>query len=73
MLDTVGEGIQLTRQFRRDDGLKDMPMIMLTAVNQKLPLHIGPETEEGYLPVDRFIEKPVAPSELLKQISGLIE
>ena len=73
MLDTVDEGIQIVYQFRRDRKLRDMPIITLTAINQKLPLNIGPETEEGYLPVDRFIEKPVDPVQLLKEISDILK
>jgi CheY-like chemotaxis protein len=72
MLDTVSEGVQIVQEFRRDKNLKDMPIIMLTAINQKLPFSIGPELEEGYLPVNRFIEKPVDPVQLLKEIAALI-
>lgn len=71
MMDSVGEGLQLALELRGDERLKGVPIIMLTAVNQAFPLHIGPETEEGYLPVDKFVEKPVEPAELLKMISEL--
>jgi CheY-like chemotaxis protein len=71
MLDTVGEGIHITQQFRKDEGLRGLPIIMLTSINQQFPLGIGPEEEEGYLPVDVFLEKPVDPDELLEHIEKL--
>jgi len=73
MMGTLSEGIQLAQQFRQDAELKDMPLIMLTAVNQRFSLQIAPETEEGFLPVDRFIEKPVEPARLLKEVSELLK
>ncbi len=73
IMDTVGEGVQLTHRFRADEKLKDVPIIMLTAVNQRLRLNIGQETDEGYLPVDKFIEKPVDPHVLLREVADLLQ
>jgi CheY-like chemotaxis protein len=73
MMETIGAGVRLTHEFRRDPRLKDMRIIMLTAVNQRLPLGIGAETQEGYLPVDKFMGKPVDPADLLKEVKELLE
>ncbi len=73
MMDTFGEGIKLTHRFRQDQDLKGMPIIMLTAVNQNMDYSIDAETDEGYLPVDKFMEKPVEPSELLSEIAKLLQ
>jgi len=73
MMDTVGEGVRLTHRFRRDDRLKSMRIIMLTAVNQKLGLGINKENDEGYLPVDKFMEKPVDQGELLEEITRILK
>jgi len=72
MLDTLAEGIQLAGEFRRDEGLKEMPIVMLTAINQRLALKIEPDGEEGYLPVDEFMEKPADPDKLLKVVARLL-
>jgi CheY-like chemotaxis protein len=68
MMDTLSEGVHLTHRFRADADLRNMRIIMLTAVNETIPFNIGKETEEGYLPVDSFLEKPVDPAELLSEI-----
>jgi len=72
MMATLSDGVQLVQQFRSDPELKDMPLLMLTAVNQRFSLQLGPEGDEGYLPVDRFVEKPVDPGELLKHVEELL-
>ena len=73
-MDTVGEGVQLTHRFRQDEKLKNMPIIMLTGIKKELSLDIRPIDEEGYryLPVDKFLEKPVDPKVLLNEISNLL-
>ena len=73
MMETEMDGFQLTYDLRRDKDLKAMPIIMLTAINQKMPFHFSPDTDEDYIPVDKFIEKPVDPATLLKEAAALIK
>lgn len=74
IMDTVGEGVRLTQWFREDERLKDMPIIMLTGIKQQLHIDIQPYDEEGYqhLPVDKFLEKPVDPNVLLREVGDLL-
>lgn len=65
-------GFQLTYDFRRDDKLKNVPIIILTAINQKLPYGFSPDTDKEFTPVDRFMEKPVDPEALLKEVADLL-
>lgn len=65
-------GFQLTGDFRRDEKLKKVPIIMLTAINQKLPYGFSPDKDEEFIPVDRFLEKPVDPETLLKEVAALL-
>ena len=72
MMDTVAEGFDLSRKFRSDDKTKSIPIIMVTAINQRFPLGMGQSADDQYLPVDRFLEKPVDPQTLLEQIGELL-
>ncbi len=72
MMDTVAEGYDLTRRFRSDENMKNMPIIMVTAINQRFPLDMGQPDDDKYLPVDKFLEKPVDPGSLLQQIAELL-
>lgn len=72
MMDTVADGFELSRKFRADDQMKRMPIIMVTAINQRFPLDMGQPDDDQYLPVDRFLEKPLDPQILLDEIAELL-
>ena len=72
MMGTEVEGFQLTYDFRRDEKLKAVPIVMLTAINQRLPYGFSLDKDREFLPVDRFLEKPVEPQVLLKEVEKLL-
>ena len=67
-------GFKLARKIRsKTDNLKDVPILMLTAVNAKFPLGFSSkDIDDTWLPVEDFIEKPVDFDLLLKKVSELI-
>ncbi len=76
MMDTTTEGFQVSLQLRSPDprseyaDYRDIPIIMLTAIHSTAPVRFGPD--EDYLPVDAFIDKPIDPDELVKQVEALL-
>jgi CheY-like chemotaxis protein len=70
MISYVLDGLHITRQMRDDPQLKDVPIIMISAIVSRDEAGIFPTDE--YLAVDAFLSKPVDPAELLKEISRLI-
>ena len=66
MMRTVGDGMFVAQGLRKDEATKDIPIIVVSAVNQVRPFNIGPD--EGWLPVDVFVEKPILPEVLLDQV-----
>lgn len=72
MMDTDTDGFHLTYNIRKDDTLKYKPILMLTSINQKTNFNFNPETDGEYLPVDKFIEKPVKPDKLIETIKNLL-
>jgi len=66
MMKSVGDGMLVAQKLRKDEATKHIPIIVVSAVNQTPPFNIGPD--DGWLPVDVFIEKPVAPDVLLDQV-----
>jgi len=73
MMDTKGEGLWFSQRLRKDKDLRCIPILMITAVNQESTMHFDLDTDEEYLPVDGFIEKPVEPEDLLREIAKLVE
>jgi CheY-like chemotaxis protein len=72
MMDTMTSGFQLALAIHSPDPksefkeFKNTPIIMLTAIHSKTPMHFRPD--EDYLPVDEFLEKPVEPDLLLATV-----
>lgn len=66
MMRTVGDGMFCAQELRRDEATRDIPIIVLTSVNQRPTFNIG--IDEGWLPVDVFIEKPIAPEQLVAHV-----
>ena len=54
-------GFDLAREIRISEGkVKDVPILMLTAVNAKFPLGFSSDDiDDNWLPVEEFLEKPV--------------
>jgi CheY-like chemotaxis protein len=66
-----GAGFQLARDIRRRFG--DIPILMLTAVNQQFPLGFSTkDINTKWLPVADFVEKPVDFAILKEKITRLL-
>ncbi|MQY70293.1 MAG: response regulator [Firmicutes bacterium] len=72
MMATMTEGFDISRQIKKDEKLKDIPVIMLTGLRKKERLPWTFEPDETWLPVTRFLEKPMSPVQLLKEIEKAI-
>ena len=68
-------GFELARTLQHEsESLKGMPILMLTAVNQKFPLGFGPsDIDSDWLPVADFVEKPVDLDVLRNKVSALLQ
>lgn len=77
MMDTTTAGFQAALKLRNPDPKNEfapyskIPIIMLTAIHTTTPLRFIPD--EDYLPVEAFIEKPLDPDKLLKQVKALLK
>lgn len=67
-------GFELARMMRHDrEDLKDIPIVMLTAVNAKFPLGFSStDIDDEWLPVTEFIEKPVALDVLKAKVADVL-
>jgi DNA-binding response OmpR family regulator len=66
------EGFEVARTLREEHNLKELPILMLTAVHgvKKVPYRFAPD--EKYLPVDVFIDKPIEPETLVETIEEML-
>lgn len=76
MMDSTTAGFQVSLALRNPSpnseyaAYQHIPILMLTAIHSTTPLRFGPDKD--YLPVDAFVEKPIQPDVLLKQVRALI-
>jgi DNA-binding response OmpR family regulator len=68
-------GFELARLMRHEkEKLKDIPILMLTAINTKFPLGFGPkDIDDSWMPVTDFLEKPVDFDVLRDKVAKLLK
>jgi DNA-binding response OmpR family regulator len=68
-------GFELARSIRQGDSpMANVPILMLTAVNDRFPLGFGRhDINDAWLPVSDFLEKPVDLGVLLARVQALLE
>lgn len=77
MMTTPTEGFLLARALRQDERTKKIPLLMLTSVNaehesQGSSFRITDRDKDPqWLPVDRFVDKPVKPEQLVSLVRTL--
>jgi len=71
----TGAGFKMARALKDDERTRDLPRIMLTAVNEA-GIYVGKFTDkdkdDAWLPVQAFIDKPVDPEVLLDKVAKLL-
>ncbi|MBT3295096.1 MAG: response regulator [Verrucomicrobia bacterium] len=67
-------GFKIARSIRHHDTIKNKPVIMLSGINTEgnLPGKItNRDIDDIYLPITRFLDKPVDPRKLIETIEEL--
>ncbi len=68
-------GFEIARELKHDARTKDIPIIILSAVNQMgnySGTFSNKDKDEVFLPIEEFAEKPIDPASLLKMIKKFI-
>jgi two-component system alkaline phosphatase synthesis response regulator PhoP len=74
MIETWQDGFEMSRDLKSDPRFKNMPILMLTSVEEKTGIDIKSSAGDPvWLPVDGFLDKPVAPDVLLAEIRRLLQ
>jgi CheY-like chemotaxis protein len=78
MMETDTEGFHFAYTLRNAEAgseyepFKNVPILMLTAISQRTGMEFDPESDEEFLPVDDFVEKPIKPDDLVSKIKRLL-
>lgn len=68
-------GFEAARMLYKSDKVRGIPVLVLSAVNQKSNLSFGfsaADISDDFMPVKAFLEKPVEPAALLEKIKELL-
>jgi DNA-binding response OmpR family regulator len=66
-------GFDLCLKLKQEKSLTKIPILMLTAINVEYPqFNFSDKTDNEYLPVDDFLNKPVKSDDLVKKIKTLL-
>jgi len=78
IMDTPDEGLVLAREMRKNARTEKIPLILLTSLNEvnreagyKIRFS-DQDRDETWLPIDRYIDKPVKAKDLTEEIRKLI-
>jgi CheY-like chemotaxis protein len=78
MMDTPDEGFVLARELRKGEKTKDIPLVMLTGVND-VNRQAGytfkfsdRDRDDMWLPVDKFLDKPIKPKQLAEIVRNFV-
>jgi len=70
MMETKDSGFDLAREVQQR--FPGLPIVLLTSVHDAVPPSMRFEPDETWLPVIRFLEKPVDPAVLADEIDGML-
>ena len=66
-------GFDLAREIRKTEAIKELPIILLTGINQELPMDFSADDiDDEWMPVQDMLEKPISVSELRDRVQKLI-
>jgi two-component system alkaline phosphatase synthesis response regulator PhoP len=74
MMGRGAEGIMLARKIRKDDVLREIPVLIITGIREQMAfLFPGEPVHPRFVPVDELVEKPVEPDFLLERVDALLK
>ncbi|MBL7077423.1 MAG: response regulator [Kiritimatiellae bacterium] len=67
-------GFDLARKIRRDPDIRDLPIILMTGVNEEFPMDFSvDDIDPDWMPVQDFLEKPASVPVLLEHVQKMLE
>ena len=73
MMENDSDGFNFAQQVKNDEKFTKIPIILATAVNQRTKFRFDIEKDGAFMPVEKFMEKPIDPDDLIVTIRGLLK
>lgn len=66
-------GFDLARKIKQTEEIEDLPVILLTAINQEFPMDFSAkDIDQDWMPVQDFVEKPVNIPDLIEKVNEML-
>ena len=73
-METADRGFEVAREIKKNKNLKNIPILMLTAIKEKTGMDFKAEAgDEEWLPVDGYLDKPLSPAELISKVNSFLK
>ncbi len=67
-------GFDLARKIRHTPAIRELPIILLTGVNQEYPMDFSiRDVDPDWMPVQDFLEKPAPAPDLIAHVKKMLE
>ena len=74
MMGRGAEGIMIARKIRKDEKLREIPVLIITGIREQMAfLFPGEPVHPRFVAVDELVEKPVEPDFLLERVEALLK
>jgi len=73
MMEKDSDGFNFAQYIKMNEKFKHIPIMLATAVNQRTKFKFSIEEDGNFLPVEKFMEKPIDPDDLIATIRGLLK
>ncbi len=74
LMETWQDGFEMARDLKGDPSFRDTPILMLTSIEEVTGVEVKSSAGDPvWLPVDAFLDKPVAPEVLLTTVKRLLQ
>jgi len=72
MLSSPSEGFHLAYELKRDDVLKDVPIIMISSIGKTMGMDYAKELGSDYVQAERFLNKPFDAQTLREAVAEVL-
>ena len=73
MMEKDSDGFNFAQFVKMNERFKHIPIILITAVNQRTKFKFDIKKDGDFLPVEKFMEKPIEFDDLIVTIRGLLK
>lgn len=73
MMEKNSDGFNFAQWVKMNEKFKQIPIVLATSVSQRTKFKFDIEKDGAFLPVEKLLEKPIDPDNLIETIKNLLK